>query len=91
MHMDSCTFKFNYGHNVGIGSAVSINGMQGTKYQESVNKNLELVANFTKSNLTEVDDFQIVHEFGISREFKVNATARQLSISNSVFTQNYAG
>ena len=57
MLMDSCTFKFNYGHNVGIGSAISINGMQGTKYLDSVNKNLELVANFTKSNLTKIDDF----------------------------------
>lgn len=86
MLMDSCTFQFNYGLNVGIGSAVSINGMQGTKYLNSVNKNSELVANFTKSNLTKTDNFQIVHKFGISREFKVNATARQLNISNSVFT-----
>lgn len=80
MLMDSSTFKYNYGLNVGIGSAVSINGMQGTKYLNSVDQNAEMVANFTESNLTKIDDFQIVHKFGISREYQVNATARQLSI-----------
>lgn len=36
MGMDGCTFQFNYGLNVGLGAAISINGMQDKLYQDNL-------------------------------------------------------
>ena len=87
MEMVRCQFELNYGLNVGLGAAISINGMQDKVFQDQlVAKAAELDPMRSKSLNRDDYTWMPIQKYGLLKQDTLLATARLINITESTFT-----
>ena len=92
MEMVSCQFELNYGLNVGLGAAISINGMQDKVFQDQLVAQAAVLDPIRSKSLNRDDyTWTPIQKYGLLEQDTLLANARLINITKSTFTKNFAG